>query len=72
MRDDTLPHEMIPHQYIEGVEPLSDSQSADVKVVLSNVSKRYPNGKLAVNRLSFAMVEGQVTCVLGENIHLFL
>lgn len=42
-------------------------ESSKVRVIASCLRKRYADGKLAVKKLSFAMVEGQITCLLGHN-----
>ena len=47
------------------IEPLDDISK--VRVFATGLRKRYADGKLAVKRLSFAMNEGQITCLLGHN-----
>lgn len=54
----------VAHDTIEG---LSMTECRDVKAIIQNLVKTYPNGKLAVKDLSFAMVENQITCLLGHN-----
>lgn len=50
---------------ISSIEPLDDISK--VRVSASCLRKRYADGKLAVKSLSFAMNEGQITCLLGHN-----
>jgi hypothetical protein len=47
------------------VEVLSVDQLENVQVIASRMEKRYPNGKVAVKDFSLAMLEGQITCLLG-------
>ena len=49
------------------IEMLSENQLCDVKVIARGMEKRYPNGKVAVKDFSLAMLEGQITCLLGHN-----
>ena len=49
------------------IEVLSENQLSDVKVIARGMEKRYPNGKVAVKDFSLAMLEGQITCLLGHN-----
>ena len=49
------------------IEMLSSNQLCDVKVIAHGLEKRYPNGKIAVKDFSLAMLEGQITCLLGHN-----
>ena len=51
--------------YCGDIEVLSASLIDKVKVVASGLEKRYPNGKVAVKNFSMAMLEGQITCLLG-------
>lgn len=48
-------------------EPLDSSLLPSAKVRISGLRKQYPDGKLAVKSLSMAMLEGQITCLLGSN-----
>lgn len=58
--------ELTPQIYdAPNIEVLDDNSS--VRVMVSCLRKRYADGKLAVKKLSFAMVEGQITCLLGHN-----
>ena len=50
---------------ISNVEPLEEI--SPVRVLVSCLRKRYTDGKLALKNLSFAMIEGQITCLLGHN-----
>lgn len=36
-------------------------------MIASGLVKKYPNGKVAVRDFSLAMLEGQITCLLGHN-----
>jgi hypothetical protein len=47
------------------VEVLSVDQLENVQVIASRMEKTYPNGKVAVKDFSLAMLEGQITCLLG-------
>jgi ABC-type multidrug transport system ATPase subunit len=49
------------------IEVLSSDAKASTRVLLSNIRKRYPDGKLALKSLSCAMVQDQITCLLGSN-----
>ena len=49
------------------IERLSTDCLSRVQVVASQLMKIYPNGKKAVRDFSVAMVEGQITCLLGHN-----
>ena len=49
------------------VEKLSEEAVSQVQVVASRLRKIYSNGKRAVQDFSVAMVEGQITCLLGHN-----
>ena len=49
------------------VEAIPMELRAHSKVVVHQLRKRYADGKLAVKDLSFAMLEGQITCLLGAN-----
>ena len=49
------------------VEKLSEESIGLVQVIASRLRKVYPNGKRAVQEFSVAMVEGQITCLLGHN-----
>ena len=49
------------------VEPLTPEQHDLVRVRLSGLKKRYSDGKVAVKGVSMAMLEGQITCLLGHN-----
>jgi hypothetical protein len=51
----------------ENVELLSQEAKASVPVIVHALRKQYPSGKLAVERVDLAMVEGQITCLLGHN-----
>ena len=48
------------------IEKFSESDRANVKVIASELHKKYPNGKVAVKDFSLAMAEGQITCLLGS------
>lgn len=37
------------------------------KIKFSGLAKRYGDGKVAVKNLAVAMLEGQITCLLGHN-----
>jgi ATP-binding cassette subfamily A (ABC1) protein 3 len=37
------------------------------KIRIKDLGKRYDDGKVAVHNLSLAMLEGQITCLLGHN-----
>ena len=37
------------------------------KIKFSGLAKRYGDGKIAVTNLATAMLEGQITCLLGHN-----
>ena len=69
MVDDTslLPPEMNDTSVPENIEPLTSIQKQHVKIVIRNVRKEYANKKVAVQNLSVAMCESQVTCLLGHN-----
>ena len=47
------------------VEKISDDLLHKVKVIASGLQKTYPNGKVAVKNFTLAMLEGQITCLLG-------
>lgn len=49
------------------VEPINAEDRGNAKVILNRIRKRYSDGKLAVKHLSLAMLEGQITCLLGHN-----
>lgn len=55
------------------IEVLSFDQLENVQVIASRLEKRYPNGKVAVKDFSLAMLEGQITCLLGTKLicHLY-
>lgn len=59
-------------QVIQGInkdiEILSIDQLESVQVIASCMEKRYPNGKVAVKDFSLAMLEGQITCLLGTMV----
>jgi len=65
-RIDSLPPELT-EDGAENIEKVSDLQKRMVRVILKNVMKTYPNGKVAVKNVDLAMLEGQVTCLLGHN-----
>lgn len=44
-------------------QPMHDK----AKVKFSGLAKRFGDGKLAVKNLATAMLEGQITCLLGHN-----
>jgi ABC-type multidrug transport system ATPase subunit len=50
-----------------GVERLHENEAPRAKVVIRSLRKRYANGKLALKKLNLAMLEGQITCLLGAN-----
>jgi hypothetical protein len=50
------------------VEVLSVDQLENVQVIASRMEKTYPNGKVAVKDFSLAMLEGQITCLLGTKL----
>jgi hypothetical protein len=53
-------------QAVKGdIEQLSEDQIDHVKVIASCLGKRYSNGKVAVQDFNIAMLEGQITCLLG-------
>ena len=54
------------HNRDKDVEVLSADQLDKVRVVASGLQKTYPNGKVAVKDFTLAMVEGQITCLLGR------
>lgn len=47
------------------VEKIPENILQNVKVVACGLEKVYPGGKVAVKDFSLAMMEGQVTCLLG-------
>ena len=49
------------------IETLTMDQRDRVRVVITGLQKRYSDGKLAVKKLDLAMIEGQITCLLGHN-----
>ena len=49
------------------IEKLDPSLAPRAKVIIQSLRKRYADGKLAVKDLSIALVEGQITCLLGSN-----
>lgn len=51
----------------ESIELLDSYDIPNIKVGITLLSKRYADGKLAVKKLSLAMIEGQITCLLGHN-----
>ena len=54
-------------QAVKGdIEQLSEDQIDHVKVIASCLGKRYSNGKVAVQDFNIAMLEGQITCLLGQ------
>lgn len=54
----------VPQDHIQQVP---GSMKSAAKVLVSGLRKRYPDGKLAVKSISLAMLEGQITCLLGSN-----
>lgn len=48
-------------------EPLTNEECKHIGVYACGLRKRYADGKLAVKDLSIALVEGQITCLLGHN-----
>jgi ABC-type transport system involved in cytochrome bd biosynthesis fused ATPase/permease subunit len=48
-------------------EPVSVGDRGRAKVLISNLRKKYSDGKVAVKQLSLSMLEGQITCLLGHN-----
>ena len=50
------------------IEVLSVDQLENVQVIASRMQKIYPNGKVAVTDFSLAMLEGQITCLLGTKL----
>ena len=49
---------------VERIDPIHINNA---KVCLHSLRKRYPDGKLAVKQMSLAMLEGEITCLLGAN-----
>ncbi len=49
------------------VERIPNSEKSRAQVCLHGLRKRYPDGKLAVKKLSLTMLEGEITCLLGAN-----
>lgn len=47
------------------IEVLSADLLDKIKVISSGLQKTYPNGKVAVKNFTLAMLEGQITCLLG-------
>lgn len=47
------------------IEVLSADLFDKIKVISSGLQKTYPNGKVAVKNFTLAMLEGQITCLLG-------
>lgn len=47
------------------IEVLSADLLDRIKVISSGLQKTYPNGKVAVKNFTLAMLEGQITCLLG-------
>lgn len=45
--------------------PISQQDLAQVRV--EGLTKKYADGKVAVRKLDVAMLEGQITCLLGHN-----
>jgi hypothetical protein len=48
-------------------EIIDDQDVSRIKVALLGLRKRYSDGKLAVKNFSVALLEGQITCLLGHN-----
>lgn len=68
----------MPHEHIDGDDDsdvdvaaedirVSSGQADNELIVLKNLTKRYPNGKLAVDRLSLGVPPGQCFGLLGIN-----
>jgi ABC-type Na+ transport system ATPase subunit NatA len=49
------------------IEPFTDLQRRALAVVVSGLRKQYSDGKLALKHLDLALVEGEITCLLGHN-----
>ena len=49
------------------VELIPQPMHSRAKIKFSGLGKRYEDGKVAVKNLSIAMLEGQITCLLGHN-----
>jgi len=49
------------------MEPIAPSDLANIKVLISGLQKRYNDGKYGVKHLSVAMLQDQITCLLGHN-----
>lgn len=65
---DGLNFHEIKGDYIEEVDgTLKEKERNNETIILSNVVKKYPNGKVAVNNLSVKMYKDQITCLLGHN-----
>jgi ATP-binding cassette subfamily A (ABC1) protein 3 len=49
------------------LEFIPPDQQALAKIRIKGLGKRYSDGKVAVRNFSLAMLEGQITCLLGHN-----
>lgn len=49
------------------IEPIASGLQSSIKIELKDITKIYPDGKLAVKNLSMCMLDGQITCLLGAN-----
>lgn len=51
----------------DNIEIISTNIKPNSTIFVSNLMKKYDDGNIAVKSMSFAMVEGQITCLLGSN-----
>ena len=49
------------------VEPISPGDLVNIKVIITGLQKLYSDGKFGVKHLSVAMLQDQITCLLGHN-----
>ncbi len=49
------------------VEPFSDAQKENISILLQNLTKKYDDGKVAVNDLSLQLLHGEISVLLGPN-----
>jgi ATP-binding cassette, subfamily A (ABC1), member 3 len=63
------PLEFNPSSSLEtsSIQYLPESERQRTQVLISHLRKRYADGKLAVKDFSLALLEGQITCLLGHN-----
>lgn len=52
---------------LDSIESIPKGSKLSAKVLISGLRKRYSDGKLAVKNVSMAMLENQITCLLGHN-----